>query len=382
MFGFLHRQERCAQRICLAGLMRPLLSATCVLERHCPYPLLIVTWSAIRFTYSIASRITHCNFGFANMSIRNTERPDIRTLEAFTAVVSCGSMTGAAQMLHISQPAVTRMIRDLEKRVGFDLFERNGPKISPTDKGMQFFEESRRVIANLAHLTNRAHAIRDGRIAAIDIVATPTMSAGLVASILSRIKTILPDFVHVETTTAERVVHALRQRTADLGMSAFPLDHDRLECLERFQSTLVALVQKGGPHDIQEPLSLTVFAKERLATVGNSYRIRHAIDRSLDDHGVKPACEFVTNSSINAAMAARAGLGIAICDPVTAYGVPISGVSIRPIAKPISYSWGLFAADAKVMGDQLNLVTEAFAIESKEIIRKVGLLPDGQVLSV
>ena len=297
------------------------------------------------------------------MSIRNTERPDIRTLEAFTAVVSCGSMTGAAQMLHISQPAVTRMIRDLEKRVGFDLFERNGPKISPTDKGMQFFEESRRVIANLAHLTNRAHAIRDGRIAAIDIVATPTMSAGLVASILSRIKTILPDFVHVETTTAERVVHALRQRTADLGMSAFPLDHDRLECLERFQSTLVALVQKGGPHDIQEPLSLTVFAKERLATVGNSYRI-------------------VTNSSINAAMAARAGLGIAICDPVTAYGVPISGVSIRPIAKPISYSWGLFAADAKVMGDQLNLVTEAFAIESKEIIRKVGLLPDGQVLSV
>nr|WP_306264952.1 LysR family transcriptional regulator [Pararhizobium sp. IMCC3301] len=309
------------------------------------------------------------------MSTKNNERPDIRTLEAFTAVVSCGSMTGAAQMLQISQPAVTRMIRVLENQVGFNLFERNGPKISPTDKGMLFFEESRRVIANLTHLTNRAHAIRDGRIAAIDIVATPTMSAGLVASILARVKNVLPDFVHVETTSAERVVHALRQRTADLGFSAFPLEHERLECLERFESTLVALVQEGGPHDIPEPLSLTVFAKERLATVGNSYRIRHAINRSLDDQGVTPAYEFVTNSSINAAMAARAGLGIGICDPVTAYGVPISGVSIRPIAKPIPYSWGLFAADAKILGDQLNLVTEAFAIESKEIIRKVEGLP-------
>lgn len=352
--------------------MLQLFCANCVLERHRPYPLSIVPWLAIRFAYSIALRMTHCNFGFATMSIKNNERPDIRTLEAFTAVVSCGSMTGAAQMLDISQPAVTRMIRDLEKRVGFNLFERNGPKISPTEKGMVFFEESRRVIANLTHLTNRAHAIRDGRMAAIDIVATPTMSAGLVASILSRIKSVLPDFIHVETTNAERVVHALRQRTADLGFSAFPLEHERLECLERFESTLVALVQEGGPHDTPEPLPITVFADERLATVGNNYRIRRAINRSLDDHNVKPASEFVTNSSLNAAMAARAGLGIGICDPVTAFGVPISGVSIRPIAQPIPYSWGLFAADGKVMGDQLNLVTEAFAIESKEIIRKVA----------
>ncbi len=308
------------------------------------------------------------------MSIKNNDRPDMRTLEAFTAVVSCGSMTGAAQMLQISQPAVTRMIRDLEKRVGFDLFERNGPKISPTEKGMLFFEESTRVIANVTHLTDRAHAIRDGRIAAIDIVATPTMSAGLVASILSRIKNILPDFIHVETTNAERVVHALRQRTADLGFSAFPLEHERLVCLERFDSNLVALVQEGGPHDIPEPLCLTVFSNERLATVGNSYRIRRAINRSLDNQGVIPASEFVTNSSINAAMAARAGLGIGICDPVTAYGVPISGVSIRPLAQPIPYSWGLFAADGKILGDQLKLVTEAFAMESQEIIRKVTSL--------
>jgi DNA-binding transcriptional LysR family regulator len=326
----------------------------------------------MRFTYSIGITITHCNFGFASMSIKNSERPDIRTLEAFIAVVSCGSMTGAAQILEISQPAVTRMIRDLEKRVGIDLFERNGPRISPTEKGMLFFEESRRVIANFSHLTNRAHAIRDGRIAAIDIVATPTMSAGLVSSILSRITDVLPDFIHVETTNAERVVHALRQRTADLGFSAFPLEHERLTCLARFESTLVALVQAGGPHDTPEPLSLTVFAHERLATVGNSYRIRHAINRSLDAYGVIPASEFVTNSSLNVAMAARAGLGIAICDPVTAFGVPISGVSIRPIAEPIPYGWGLFAADEKVMGDPLKLVTDAFSEESEEIIRKVA----------
>ncbi|MFA3918927.1 LysR family transcriptional regulator [Ruegeria hyattellae] len=306
--------------------------------------------------------------------MKKNARPDIRSMEVFAAVVSCGSMTAAAQMLSVSQPAVTRMVRDLETRVGFSLFERNGPKIAPTEKGMKFFEESQRVMANLTQLTMRAHAIRDEKIAAIDIVATPTMSAGLVAPVLSRIADVLPDFVHVETISAERVIHALRQRTADLGISAFPIDHDRLRCLARFESSLVAVVQEGSPFDRPGPLPLAVFAEERLATISNSYRIRRAINQAFDENKVVPAREIATNSSLNAAMAARSGLGIAICDPVTALGVPVRGVKIRMLSEQIKYDWGLFANDENGMKDQLDLVTEAFAKESELIIKRISYL--------
>lgn len=306
------------------------------------------------------------------MSTKNNERPDIRSVEAFTAVVSCGSMTAAAQSLSISQPAVTRMVRDLEKRVGFSLFQRNGPKISPTEKGMKFFEESQRVMANLTQLTSRAHAIRDERIAAIDIVATPTMSAGLVAPILSRLKEAMPDFVHVETTNSERVIHALRQHTADLGFSAIPLDYERLKCLARFESYLVAVVQEDGPFDRPEPLPISIFSKETLATIGGGYRIRSAINRTLEEHRVRPVSEIATNSSLSAAMAARAGLGIAICDPVTALGVPVKGVSVRPLSVQIKYDWGLFVPGENAVKDHLDLVTDAFANESERIVRGVA----------
>lgn len=50
---------------------------------------------------------------------------DYRQLEAFSAVMTVGSITGAGQMLNRSQPAVTRLIRDLEDELGFQLFERN-----------------------------------------------------------------------------------------------------------------------------------------------------------------------------------------------------------------------------------------------------------------
>ncbi|AML51849.1 LysR family transcriptional regulator [Falsihalocynthiibacter arcticus] len=305
------------------------------------------------------------------MSISNSKFRDIRAMEAFVAVVSSGSMTAAAKILGISQPAVTRMVRDLEAYVGFDLFQRNGPVISPTEQGMKFYDESRRVMANLDQLKDRAQAIRDDRIAAVDIVATPTMAAGLVSPILARLSDVLPDLVHIETTSAERVVHAMRQRTADLGFSAFPVDHERLKCLAQFESSLVAVVQKGSVYDTGEPLPLSAFNDARLATVGNSFRVRNQIDRAFQDHNIRVKAEILTNSSLNAVMAASAGIGIAICDPVTAFGVPVQGISIRPLAIQIKYSWGLFTPLESNIRDHLTQLTEAFTEVSEAIVAKV-----------
>jgi len=258
--------------------------------------------------------------------------------------------------------------------VGFVLFERNGPKISPTLKGMKFFEESQRVMANLSQLTERAHAIRDERLSAIDIVATPTMSAGLVGPVLARVSEVLPDFVYVETTTSERVLHALRQRTADLGFTAYPGAHDQLKCLARFKSSVVAVVKTGSRYDQEDPIPLSVFASERMATICNGYGIRDAINRALADEGVRPVSEIATNSSLSAAMAAKAGLGVALCDPVTAVGVPAEGVSIRPLSANIEYAWGLFANDENPLKDRLNLVVDACFSESERIVKRVAEL--------
>lgn len=288
------------------------------------------------------------------------------------AVVRYGSMTAAAQKLSVSQPAITRLVRELEAQVGFALFERNGPKIVPSIRGMKFFDESERVMANLAQLRERAHAIRDEKLGAIDLIATPTMSAGLVGPVLARVSQVLPDFVHVETTTSERVMHALRQRTADLGFSAYPSEHDHLKCLARFNSHIVAVVPQGSRFAEGQPIPLSVFETERLVTICNGYGIRDAINRALDDAGVQPGREIVSNSSLSAAMAARSGLGLALCDPVTALGVPLEGVSLRPLRSKIGYAWGLFTNDCNPLKDRLQLVVEAFKAESGRIAQSVS----------
>lgn len=307
------------------------------------------------------------------MSRENDRIFDVRALEAFEAAMSCGSMTGAARKLGVGQPAVTRLVRDLEAEVGFQLFHRNGPRISPTDRGLRFHEEVQRVIAGLRQVRGRAEAIREERLPSLDIAATPTMAGGLVGPALKALGAEVPDHMDLQTMSAEHVVRAVRSRISDFGVAAYPLDHMGLERHVICESRLVAVVSDSvteAEFKGVEPLPLSRLDGARLITVGNAYRIRHSIDLALEAERVRPAQTLSTNSSLNAVMVARSGLGIALVDPVTAFGIPVRGVTVLPISTDIPYFWGLFsAADRAFAPSQMRFV-EAFRTACQ------GIIPD------
>ncbi len=305
------------------------------------------------------------------MSRENDKIFDVRSLEAFQAAMSCGSMTGAARQLGIGQPTVTRLVKDLEADVGFQLFHRNGPRISPTDRGLRFYEEVHRLISGLRQIRDHADAIREDRLPAIDIAATPAMAGGLIGPALEALGADLPDYVNLQTMNAEYVVRALRNRTADLGIAAFPMEHLGLARHVICESRLVAVVASDTPlarahHD--RPLPLSVFANTRLITVGNAFRIRHAIDVALGEQGIAPARELSTNSSLNAIMVARSGLGAAIVDPVTAFGIPVDGVTILPLETPVPYFWGLLSEANRVFAPSQMRFVDAFRTACRDTI--------------
>ncbi|MEF2074425.1 LysR family transcriptional regulator [Consotaella aegiceratis] len=302
------------------------------------------------------------------MSIVNNDLPDVRALEAFAAAMASGSMTSAARQLGTGQPTVTRLVRDLEETVGFALFHRNGPRISPTDQGLRFYEEAQRVLASLRQISERAAAIRDERLASIDIAMTPAMAGGLLGPALSHMSAELPAIINVQTMDAEHVVRTLRARMADFGVSAFPLDHAGLTCHLVCESQLVAALPEASALAQEDTMPLTALAENRLVTLSNPYRVRRLIEAALSKAGVRPRSELATNSSLNAIAAARAGLGIAIVDPVSAFGIGVKGVAIRPLDVAISYSWGLFSATGRVLSEPLQDFISAFRSASAETV--------------
>ena len=112
---------------------------------------------------------------------------DLRQLEAFAAVMSAGSVTGAGQMLGRSQPTITRLIQELEQELGFALFERSGPKVTPTHKAFMMTAEVESALQGVRHVRQRAVNIARDENLSLRLVATPALAAGLLPPALARL---------------------------------------------------------------------------------------------------------------------------------------------------------------------------------------------------
>jgi len=267
---------------------------------------------------------------------------DIRLLEAFAAVMSAGSITGAARLLGRSQPVVTRQIQDLETDVGYLLFSRNGPRISPTPKGILFHAEVERLLLGLKHIRDRAAAIGAGALPVLSLAAIPALAGGIVPIALATVEhTLLPRQVHVQALSAENVVQSVLSQSVDFGLASLPVQHPGLDVQWVCEVPCVACLAADHPLARRKVIRLKDLDGRRLLTMANPYRLRRRVDEAIARAGAAPAEIIDTNSSLTAIAMAKRSLGIAIVEPVLTSSLAMEGVVTRPLDIAIPF---LFAA--------------------------------------
>ena len=141
---------------------------------------------------------------------------DLRQLEAFAAVISTGSVTGAAKVIGKSQPVVSRLIQELESDLGFDLFTRYGRRITPTENGVSFYREVERLLDDARRTRLRAEDMSARRTESVEIVSTAAMASTIVPSALRILKERgnLPPNVTVRIQTSEAVIQSVASGAA------------------------------------------------------------------------------------------------------------------------------------------------------------------------
>src|SRR5204863_5545675 len=116
----------------------------------------------------------------------------IRQVEAFRAVISLGSMSKAAELLGISQPAVSRLIADFQESAGFQLFKRKRNSAEPTPDARQLFEQVEKIFHGLEELNGEIDAIKNMQTGRIVIAATSSYATGMLPEIVAEFKKIHP----------------------------------------------------------------------------------------------------------------------------------------------------------------------------------------------
>jgi DNA-binding transcriptional LysR family regulator len=294
---------------------------------------------------------------------------DLRQLEAFAAVMSAGSVTAAGKMLGRSQPSVTRVIQELEQELGFPLFERSGPKVTPTQKAFMMYAEVESALLGIRNIRQRAQHIAQDENRQIKLVAIPALAAGLLPLALSRLpQDLQPQHIQLHSMSPENVVQAVLSKTMDLGAVSLPLEHRGLDIHWIGESPCVAVLPADSELARYDVLPMDVLAAQTLISMSNPFRFRRRIDKAFQDAGGKTPHMLDTNTSLVAMQMARVGLGVALVDPFTAVGVPIDGLIVRPIECNIPFFFGLISAFASPLSDVSVALVDELARSAQALL--------------
>jgi len=291
---------------------------------------------------------------------------DLKQLEAFAAVIAAGSVTAAARTLNRSQPVVSRLIQELEQTLGYPLFLRNGPRIHPTEEALQLHQYVQKALLSLQQIRLRAQEIGQQQHRPLSIVATPALAAGLLPQALSTLG--LQNKVQILSESAEQTAHAVITGEAEVGLCSLPLEHHAVQLHWIGQSRCVVALPQDDPLARQQQVALASLAGRRLIAPWHPQRLRGRFAKALKKLKTPPHETIETNSSANILACVRAGLGVAILEPVTAWGMPLEGVVIRALDEDIPYFFGVITPQGRQLSAAAQALIDALERAAGELL--------------
>ncbi|MFD1008331.1 MULTISPECIES: LysR family transcriptional regulator [Oceanisphaera] len=258
----------------------------------------------------------------------------LRHIELFQAILQTGSLTAAAQLLHISQPAVSKSLQHAERQLGFALFHRVRGKLQPTAEALTLQAPAELLSADLQRFKRLANSLRGAHATRLRLMCTPTLAQSLLPQALGQWR---QHYSHIECELAthhtREMVQALLLQEADMGLTLQRVEHPGLQTEALAHSRMMAIAPAGywPKAECDAPLRLQSLAG--LSLIGLDGRdglgaLLHSHLQELD-----PAVSMLTR--VQTYQLARdmvaAGQGLALVDPFTALMGPVGEIQVRPL---------------------------------------------------
>lgn len=255
-----------------------------------------------------------------------------RALEAFRAVMSAGTVSGAADMLNVSQPAVSRLLRDLEQDLSMNLFLRMGGRIVPTPEARELIAEVERAFIGLDSIERAAGDIRAGRRASLSVAAMPTLSQTLLPDALCALHRDRPDArIELASMRTHNVVRQVASRQAQLGFTSPTRHQFEIDLIRTYEFGYRCVMPAGHPLAARAVLGVEDFAG--IDFVGFTENTASGLiqARRFAAMRVPPRITLRSHlSPIISAMVLR-GIGVGIIDPFSARQHETLGGVSRPV---------------------------------------------------
>lgn len=280
-------------------------------------------------------------------------RLNLRQIEAFRYAYQTGSMTLAGELMGVSQPAVSRLIRDLEAEVGFPLFERTRGRLTPTADASEFYREVQRSFHGLDRLSRIARELGQRRVGDLRVVSTVAMSFYFLPDVIRRFRAAWPDVrLALHSCPSPEVVECVATQQFDIGIGLAPNNPPGVRAVPLPTLDTVCVLPKRHPLARRSVIRPEDLDGEPLLIISDYSTTQRKILQSIEAAGAQPNILMEATYSAPICDLIRQDAGLAILEPVTALAYAGDGVVVRPYEPRISLEMKFLSSANRPMSDR------------------------------
>ncbi|MEM7327587.1 MAG: LysR family transcriptional regulator [Pseudomonadota bacterium] len=266
----------------------------------------------------------------------------LRQIEVFYAVYSAGSISKAGELLGVSQPAISKVLRHTEDALGYPLFERTTKGLVATKEAADLFEGAAKIFNEVNRFRARAASAKLDEDKALRVALAPSigLSAGprAVATFAKRHR---HTSIEIETYHFDEAVSALRAEQTDIAIAYQPYPREGLRIIPIATANFVCVTPKGHWSRERGAITAQDLNGESVIYLNVDAPLGHLLSSHLENvSDMQQSQRIVVNTYYIAKMLVASGAGIAIVDEYAARGPASEEVDIYDFSESIGLSVG------------------------------------------
>lgn len=263
---------------------------------------------------------------------------NLRQIEILRAFMLTGTVSGAADLLRVSQPGVSKSLKSIEDRLEVQLFRRVKGRLAPTAEAEQLFAAISDAWGHIERVAHLARNLGTDAPATLRVGTTPSLGATLISSVMALLTRRNKNLrLSVELSAPAVLVESLFVRNIDVAVTLFPISHPALITEKVADSPLVCVMPKNHPLSNREWVTPGDISRYPLISYPPETSEGHLLDDLFERAGLARKVVIEVRSSASACWLVKAGAGVTVVDYFTIYGEPFPGVVARPVQPGLSF---------------------------------------------
>ena len=281
----------------------------------------------------------------------------LRHIEVFHAVYNCGSMTGAAKLLNVSQPSISKVLAHAEQQLGFPLFDRHKGKIVPTREAERLIDHVNHANRNINELRRVSRNLGSAESGVIRIAVTPALGIDIIPAAIASYLEQHPDTMfEIETLHQHQVVRALRELRIDFGIVFNPPATQGIKIDHLATAEFVAISNGTSGSGNQTKMKLEELNGKRFVNLNTRSPLGQLLETRFESSNIKLRSIANVETYQTAKALVANGAGMALIDEITARSTGHDSVIARYLEPPLQFEVSIL----HTVSDPLSIITQRF----------------------